>query len=128
MELQISRHIHSEVSAEAVVWGGETKFRGGVSPIGGAEAEPDRGRAFEAGSRAHVDQHSAEVGGVECGWLSERKECDPHSAALPEAGEELCWAAFLGAWILCGYGGSEGGSDPEVYSGTGRRRPTVGSA
>src|SRR5258708_19796603 len=53
----------------------------------------DRRRACHAGSRAHVDQCAAEIGGIECGGIHQGQECDSRGEALFEARAKLRWAA-----------------------------------
>jgi putative transposase len=42
----------------------------------------DRRRACHAGSRAHVDQRAAEIGGIERGRIHQGQECDSRAEAL----------------------------------------------
>ena len=64
MGLQISRDIHSEASAQDVVWGIAKTSRRRVSQACCLEGESDRGSAFDAWPRAHDDSDTAEVRGV----------------------------------------------------------------
>ena len=47
-----------------------------------AEGEPDRGRAFDDGSCAHVDRDTAEVCGVASGRVHQGEERDPFGAGV----------------------------------------------
>ena len=53
MGLQISRDLHTEVPKTNAVRTTEAASGRGVSQVGNAEREPSRGRASDAGSRAH---------------------------------------------------------------------------
>ena len=64
MGLQISRHLHSEVSTKNAVPPTQAASRGGVSQARVAEGEPGRGRASDAGSRAHDAGDTAKVRGL----------------------------------------------------------------
>ena len=119
MELQISRYFHTEVSATAPVWSGETGVGGSVSPTGCAEGLSDRGGAFAGGSRAHAPIDTAQVCGIKRGGVFEGQERDTRGTAFPEAGKELRGATIVGAGFLCGYGGKERRGDPALHSGTG---------
>src|SRR5467141_3411864 len=49
----------------------------------------DRRRACHAGSRAHVDQCAAEIGGIERGGIHQGQECDSRGEALFEERAKL---------------------------------------
>src|SRR5262245_16478642 len=56
--------VHYKVSDEDAFWAYPTTPWGSVPQVGRAEGKPDRGGAFAAGSRAHVDLDPAEIRGV----------------------------------------------------------------
>lgn len=79
---------------------------GGVSPAGRSEGESDRGRAPDAGSRAHADLDPPEVRGVAGDRLYQGEERDPFGAGVRGAETEFRGATFLGAGLLRLDGGS----------------------
>src|SRR6516164_11104765 len=70
--------------------------RRGVPQAGGAEGVEDRGRALDAGSRAHVDLDTAEVRGVASGGVHQGQERDPSRPCVRGKEAQLCRAALLG--------------------------------
>ena len=74
---------------EGALRGGETEIGAGASSIGRTERMRDREGARHAGSCPHAHKYPAEVGGVECGGLHQRQECDPYGPAFLEARKEL---------------------------------------
>ena len=56
----------------------------------------DRRRACDAGSRAHVDQCAAEIGGIERRGIHQGQERDSRGEAFFEERAKLRWAADLG--------------------------------
>ena len=60
----------------------------------------DRIRACHAGSRAHVDQCAAEIGGIEPGGINQRQECDSRGEALFKERAKFRWAADMGPRVL----------------------------
>ena len=96
MAVQVSHSIYTEIPETAAIRSGEETSRGGVSSIGKAQRMLDRRRAHHAGSRAHVDQCAAGIGGIERGGIYQGQECDSRGEALFEKRAKLRWAADLG--------------------------------
>lgn len=122
MELQISRHLHPEISPQAVVWSGEARVGIGIPPIGRTERKPDSGRAHDERSCAHAAGDTAEAGRFKRGWICERQERDPCGATFPETGTKLRGAEAVGARLLRGYGRTQRGGDTAIHIGTRSRR------
>jgi len=96
MAVQVSHRIYPEIPETAAIRGSEETSRGSVSSIGKAERMLDRRGAHHAGSRAHVDQCAAEIGGLKRGGVHQGQECDSRGEALFEeranyAGQRI-WA------------------------------------
>jgi hypothetical protein len=100
MAVQISHSIYTEIPEAAAIWSSEEASWRGVSPIGKAKRMLDRRRACHAGSRAHVDQCAAEIGGIERSGIHQGQECDSRGEALFEQRAKLRWAADLGPRFL----------------------------
>ena len=78
--MQLSRHIHPEVSEAGTIWGSAKGNRAGGQAPSRTEGVRDRGRARDGRSCAHAHQHSSEVFGVESGGLHQRKERHPRGS------------------------------------------------
>jgi hypothetical protein len=63
-------------------------------------------RASAAGSCSHVLEDTAEVRGIECGWVFEREERDHDRSVFCGKGEEFHGRELLGQRLLCVHGGS----------------------
>ena len=69
MAVQVSHRIYPEIPETAAIRSSEETSRGSVSSIGEAERMLDRRGAHHAGSRTHVDQCAAKIGGIERGGV-----------------------------------------------------------
>ena len=69
MAVQVSHRIYPEIPETAAIRSSEETSRGRVSSIGKAEKMLDRRGAHHAGSRTHVDQCAAKIGGIERGGV-----------------------------------------------------------
>jgi hypothetical protein len=76
MAVQISHSIYTEIPETAAIWVVGKHLGEVVSPIARAKRMVDRTRACHAGSRVHVDQCAAEIGGIERGGIHQGQECD----------------------------------------------------
>ena len=85
---------------KVIVWSDSEGDGRSISSAGEAERKLDRGRSSDAGSCAHDDIDSTEICGISGGWLYQREECDPYSAAVRWQETELCWAALLGSRLF----------------------------
>jgi len=100
MAVQVSHRIYPEIPETAAIRSSEETSRGSVSWIGKAERMLDRRGAHHAGSRTHVDQCAAKIGGIERGGVHQGQECDSRGEALFEVRAKLRWAADLGPRFL----------------------------
>ena len=100
MAMQVSHRIYPEIPETAAIRSSEETSRGSVSSIGKAERMLDRRGAHHAGSRTHVDQCAAEIGGIERGGVHQGQECDSRGEALFEERAKLRWAADLDSRFL----------------------------
>src|ERR1043166_1369255 len=98
--MQISRGIHTEVSAENVVWADSTGAGRGVSGIGEAEGESGNRGTSDDRSRAHAGIDPAEVFSGAGDRLCEGQKRHSHSAGVCRTPEKLHRAALLGARLL----------------------------
>lgn len=64
VRVQLSCGVHPKGPSENDVQGGATELGGGVPAVRGATEKPDRGRAEDAGPRAHDGLESTEVCGL----------------------------------------------------------------
>src|SRR5262245_21294636 len=76
MVVQVPCRVHSEVPQEVAVWANQTSLGQCIPRACPAQGMPDRGRALDARSCAHVDIDSTEVFGVRGDRVSEREELD----------------------------------------------------
>ena len=109
-------------AAERRVWTPEKVFWRGFPPVGGAKAEPDRRRKLNARSCAHNDFGSAEVCGIACGGVHQRKECHSSGPSVRGAEMQFCWAALLGIGVFCFGGGSGRSRNLQIDSESGAGR------
>src|SRR5215831_21147228 len=68
--------VHAEVPQEVAVWKNQTALGQCIPRACPAQGMPDRGRALDARSCAHVDIDSTEVFGVRGDRVFEREELD----------------------------------------------------
>src|ERR1700730_17241102 len=61
MGVQVPRRVYAEVSQEAAFRQDKTASGSSVSRSGATEGVPDRGRAFDAGSRSYVDINTSQI-------------------------------------------------------------------
>ena len=101
MELQVPRRVHTEMSKKGAVRATADSPRRGVSGVGAAQGEFDRGGTSDGRSRAHDDRDTAEVRGIERGGVHQGQKRDSPGAGALGAEEELCGAMFLGSGLLC---------------------------
>jgi len=87
LAVQVSDRIYPEIPETAAIRSSEETSRGRVSSIGKAEKMLDRRGAHHAGSRTHVDQCAAKIGGIERGGVHQGQECDSRGEALFEERE-----------------------------------------
>ena len=80
--MQVSCSVHFEMPEERIVWEDTEVFGAGVSRIGTAEEEADRGRAYACGPCADADQYTAEICGSGGDRVYQGQECDSDSAAV----------------------------------------------
>ena len=92
--------------SQDVVWSIRAVFGRGVSPFSGAEGESNRGRAYDARSRAHDDLDPTEVRSVAGGSVHQGQEHDTSCAGVRREEAELRRIALLGTWVLRFHGGS----------------------
>jgi REP-associated tyrosine transposase len=106
----LDRGVHSEVSQEDVVPAAEEILGGGVSQVGAAEGEPNRGGASDIGSRAHDDRDTAEIRGVAGGGIHKGKSAIHPARVYGERKRSFVGQHFWGR----GYFVSTVGRDEEV--------------
>ena len=75
-----------------------------IPQAGAAKGKPDRGRAPDAGSRAHDDCDTAEVLGVTGDWVYQGQERDTPGTGVWGEAAKFRWSALLGPRVLCLYG------------------------
>src|SRR5262245_24003996 len=76
MGVQVPCRVHSEVPQEVAVWENPTVLGQCIPRARPAQGMPDRGRALDPRSCAHVDINPAEVFGGRGDRVSEREELD----------------------------------------------------
>ena len=86
MAVQVSHRIYPEIPETAAIRGSEETSRGSVSSIGKAERMLDRRGAHHAGSRTHVDQCAAKIGGIERGGVHQGQEPATSARISPSMG------------------------------------------
>ena len=94
MGVQRPRSVYTEGSPPGAVWATAAASRGSLSPVGAAEGEPGRRRAFDDRSRAHDAVDSAKVCGIAGGGVHQRGECDPLGAGLWERKRNFVGQSF----------------------------------
>ncbi len=99
--VQIPCGVYTEVPEEDAVRNAEKVSGGGVSAVGPAEGEPDFGRAFDAGSRSHVDCDPAEMRGVASDRLHQGQERNPSCQGLWREEAQLRGPELLGKGVFC---------------------------
>ena len=100
MDLQISRCLHSEMSAQGAVSRTAPTLGRGVPEARLAEGVEDRGGAFDARPRAHAAVDPAKIRGVAGRRIHQRQERDPLGPGLWGAQAQLHGIAFLGPRVL----------------------------
>ena len=86
-----------------------------VSRSGAAEGVPDRGGAFDAGSRSHVDIDTSQIFGGADHRIHEREEFDMDRAECRTQDAEFSGPQILGARLLCHDRRPGRGSDPGLH-------------
>src|SRR5262249_6583049 len=95
MGVQVPCRVHTEVPQEVAVWANPTALGQCIPRARPAQGMPDRGRALDARSCAHVDINPAEVFGGRGDRVFEREELDLDCA---ERGTQV--AQFSGPQVL----------------------------
>ena len=101
MGVHIPCGVYTEVPEEDAVRNTEKVAGRGVPAVGRAEGAPDFGRAFDAGSRSHVDCDPAEIRCVASGRLPQGKERDPSCPGLWGKEAQLRGPELLGEGVFC---------------------------
>ncbi len=124
MGMQISRGVHTEVSAEGTVCAVAAGPGASLSGLGRAKGQQGGGGAFDVRPRAYAPERAAEILGVERDGVHQGQERDSHSASLCGPTEELRRSAFLRTRLLGIDGRQERGGGASIHPGAGEGRPT----
>src|SRR6202007_2513375 len=90
------RRVYAEVSQEAAFRQDKTASGSSVSRSGATEGVPDRGRAFDAGSRSYVDINTSQIFGGSDHRIHEREEFDMDRAECRTQDAEFSGPQILG--------------------------------
>src|SRR5262249_62404954 len=91
---------HAEVPQEVAVRANQAALGQCIPRACPAQGMPDRGRALDARSRAHVDIDSTEVFGLRGDRVSEREELDLDCAERGTQATEFSGAQVLGEGLF----------------------------
>jgi hypothetical protein len=108
--VQVPRRVYAEVSQEVAFRQNKTASGPSVSRSGATEGVPDRGGAFDAGSRPHVDINTSQIFGGADHRIHEGEESDMDRAECRTQDAEFPGPQILGM----GYFVTTVGRDGEV--------------
>ena len=127
MGMQVSRGVHSEVSAQGDVRVDTQRTWADHARVGATERERGGGGASDGRPCSYDVDDSTEVFGIGGGGVHQGKECDSDCPKIYGSEEELCRVELLGERILRVDGGAGREAGTSVYQRAGERRSSARS-
>src|SRR5215510_9130726 len=118
MGAQVPCRVHAEVPQEVAVWTNQAALGKCIPRACPAQGMPDRERALDARSCAHVDIDSTEVFGVRGDRVFEREELDLDCAERGTQATEFSGSQVLGQRLLRFDRGAGRGDDSRLHQGS----------